>query len=365
MQEKRIKLLKLTNKIPHYNLPAYNLIGDKYDFTIAHWGDYVPDEETNFKQIILTPQIFKSFVFFKENISKLAKKYDAVIALGDLHVIPYWLLGFKMFRKYSYTFWGIGVSASYDKKFDADRKLDKIRFFVMNKADSLVFYSSYPINRYVEDGGVDIKKLFVAINTVEVKTRIKIELEKKYFLFVGTLYKEKKIFDLLEAYLLSYNKNNQIQDLVIVGDGSEKESIESWIEKNQLDDKITLLGAIYDTNKLMNIFKYAIACVSPGQAGLSVLTSMAYGVPFVTTLDAITGGEIFNIQNGINGILYEESVENLSKVLNHIHNNPNIVKNMSCAAQDYYFKNCTMFHMVDGVNNAVEYALNQRKKQRK
>lgn len=361
MQNKKIKLLKLTNKIPHYNLPAYNLIGDKYDFTIAHWGDYIPDKDTNFKQIILTPKLFKSLVFFKENISKLAKDYDAVISLGDLHVIPYCLLGFNFFRKYTFTFWGIGVSASYDKKYDSDRKLDKIRFFVMNKADSLIFYSSYPIKRYAEDGGVDIKKLFVAINTVEINTRIIIELEKKYFLFVGTLYKEKKIFDLLEAYLLSYKKNNQIQNLVIVGDGSERKSIEGWIEKNQLNNKISLLGAIYDANKLMDIFRYAIACISPGQAGLSVLMSMAYGVPFVTTEDAITGGEIFNIQNGKNGILYKESVENLSQVLNQIHNNPELIKMMSRAAQDFYFENCTMAHMVDGVYKAVEYALQQRK----
>lgn len=356
MIEKKIKVLRLTNKIPHYNLPAYNALGSRVELTIAHWGEYIPDNETNFDQIILTPIYFRSLVFFKENIFKIAKKFDAVLVLSDLHVLSYWLLGFNSFRKYALTFWGIGVSASYEKKIDEDRSLDKIRFYIMNKADSLVFYSTYPIKRYVEDGGMSQDKLFVANNTVQVNERIIIPAVKKYFLFVGTLYKEKKIFDLLEAYFCAHKNNQDIHNLVIVGEGAERNAIEHWIEANNLSSKITLLGAIYDSEKLKDVFRDALVCVSPGQAGLSVLTSMAYGVPFITTEDAITGGEIFNITNAVNGFLYKESIENLTSVLEFVENNPTKVSEMGVAAQNYYFDNRTINQMVDGLYDSLIYA---------
>jgi len=356
MTNPRVKLLRLTNCIKEYNIPAYNMLSQYYDLTIAHYGNKVDDKKVRFNQIILSPKKIFTFIYFEENIYELSKKYDAVLALGDLHVFPYMMLGFRKKRKFSLTFWGIGLSASYKKKFDEDRKLDWIRFRIMNKADSLVFYSDYPIKRYMENH-VTREKLFVAPNTVSINERIEIPLDKKYFLFIGTLYKEKMIYELLNAYLITYNKNNGIAPLVIVGDGEEKSSIEKWIKDNKLAEKILLKGAIYEQNALRNVFMYAISCISPGQAGLSVLSSMAYGVPFITTYDAITGGELFNIQNEYNGLMYDGKTESLAGILELLGTDNKKVQKMSHNAQNYYFKYRTMDMMVNGLKDSIEFAL--------
>lgn len=351
------RLLRLTNCILDYRLPVYNELGKNYDLTVAHYGVPVSSDFTNFKQIILHPRKIGPFTFFEENIDNLAKHYDAVLVMGDLHVIPFIKLGFHWNRKFSLVFWGGDVSFSYTKHYDEDRRLDKIRFYLMNKADSLVFYCSYPINRYVNDGGVNPEKLFVANNTVYIPEKIVIPEEKKYFLFVGTLYKAKKIFDLLDAYLNAYLINKKIQPLVIVGDGDETDNIRNWINDHKLNDKIILKGAIYNSDTLKLIFQDAIACISPGQAGLTVLSSMAYGVPFITSQNAFTGGEIFNITSGINGFLYDGTTEKLTSILLEFSSDVNKVGELSRNAQEYYFGYATLSIMVKGLSDGIEYAL--------
>jgi len=351
------RLLRLTNCILEYRLPIYNELGKIYELTVAHYGSPVSSNLTNFKQIILHPRKIGPFTFFKENIYNLAKQYDAVLVMGDLHVVPYIRLGLLWNRKFSLTFWGGDVSFSYTKHYDEDRRFDKIRFYLMNKADSLVFYCSYPVNRYIKDGGVNPEKLFVANNTVYIPEKTVIPKEKKYFLFVGTLYKAKKIFDLLNAYLNASLINIEIQPLVIVGDGDETYNIQNWINDHKLNDKIILKGAIFNNDTLKSIFQDAIACISPGQAGLTVLSSMAYGVPFVTSHNAYTGGEIFNITNGVNGFLYDGSIETLTSILLKLSKDIKEVAQLGRNAQEYYYEHATLSIMVKGLIDSIEYAI--------
>jgi glycosyltransferase involved in cell wall biosynthesis len=343
----------------HYNIPTYNKLSQYYNLTVAHYGKEVEKAKVSFNQIILTRKKIGPFIYFKENIYQLAKKYDAVLALGDLHLLPYILLGLRKKRKFSLTFWGIGVSASYDKKIDEDRSLDWIRFRIMDKADSLVFYSDYPIKRYLEKG-VKREKLFVAHNTVYIEKRIEIPENKNYFLFVGTINKAKKIYDLLNAYLLAYKKNQKIAPLVIIGNGDEKQNIDEWIVKNKLHNNIILKGAIFDPSALCEIYKHAIASISPGQAGLSVLSSMAYGVPFITAFDSITGGERFNIKHGFNGFFYDGQIESLASIIENLSTNIEVVQRMSQNAQNYYFKYRHHRLMIIELRKSIDYALKKK-----
>lgn len=335
-------------------MPVILKLGEKYDLTVAHYADEkLDDSNINFKQILLTAKPFSGLKFFKENIYKISNNYDVVISLGEIRVIPNMLLGFRK-RKFGLIFWGIGVSASYDKKFDSDSKLDKARFWLMKQADALLFYSDYPVTKYTKMG-FNKEKLFVAHNTVLVEEKIEIPKNKKHFIFVGTLYKQKKIYDLLFAYKKYSDKTLNSLPLIIIGGGDEKEKVEKWIKENNFTNKIYLKGQINDQSILRDYYRDSVACISPGQAGLTVLNSLAYGVPFVTYRDAITGGEILNVVDNKTGVLYDGSIDDLAEIMQKLAEDENYTFELSKNAQNFYFESRTIDNMVKGFEQAITY----------
>src|SRR5690606_15767667 len=163
--------------------------------------------------------------------------------------------------------------------------------------------------------------LFVANNTVSIYYDSNKEYVKNSFLFVGSLYRSKGIRYLLEAYKDAYMLDTKLPILNIIGEGDELEYINEYIDENGLQNNIFIRGAIYDDFILHDYFRSAYVTISPNQAGLSVLSSLGHGVPFVTYKKSITGGERFNIINGYNGFIYNDHSE-LKNILGDVNRCP-------------------------------------------
>ncbi len=350
------KVLILYNKLFHYRLPIFRLLAEKCDLTVAYSLGPDSKEYLNFKIENLSIFKFKRFVFHKTNVYKLCQDFDVVIAYGDIAWLKFSTLPFHNRRKFKVIFWSPGVSASYDKKFDTVTHWDTVRDFFYKRADALVFYTDYPLLKY-KNRGFASEKLFVAPNTVEIfNDQNKTVQKKDSLLFIGTLYMEKGILTLLENYKNANLTNPDILHLNIVGGGDEYEKVKKWIDENKLNNKISLLGSIYDIKEKSTYFKRAFACISPVQAGLSVLESMGYGVPFITMNDAITGGERLNIQNGINGVLMEDT-EELKDIILDISENKEKYIEMGKNALNYYMEGHKPQDMANGLYKAVDYVL--------
>ena len=96
----------------------------------------------------------------------------------------------------------------------------------------------------------------------------------------------------------------------IVGDGSEQARLESLIVENDLKDHVILEGSKTNPYPYM---KYADLFVHPSYVesqGLTVLEAMALGVPCVVTKSR---GPCEFIEDGINGLLTEQSPESLTE----------------------------------------------------
>lgn len=356
------KVLILQARISLYNIPVYNIIAKNVELTVA----YTEKNESNVKlQFNIKELSYKKvggFILINQGFYKLCSKFDVVIFMSDLHYLSYCSLPF-INRKFKVIPWTIGIRASYTRLYDVNRKKDFIDFIygkVLNKSDAILFYMKAPIEFW--GNMINKSKVFIAHNTVDVDlNNIDKVQQKNSILFVGTLYKEKGIYELIDAYIGAKKRNNlgNFLFLDIIGNGEEFEKIKAIIKQNELMDSVFLHGSVFNELKLSEYFSNSILCISPAQAGLSVLKSMGYGVPYVTRENAITGGERLNIISGENGILYK-SKEELITIIEDAFNNPYKYKKMGIKAKEHYDNNATIKHMAKGFIDAIDYVIKDK-----
>lgn len=347
---KRKKVLIIQSLIPHYRVPIFNQLSESVDLTVVYDKGNVP-VDAKFATVKIDLIHIKHLPYIhRRNMLRLAKEFDVIISMLDRSFLTTHLL--CHFRgKAKLILWGIGVAAGYNTRFDSVQETVTLYAKMIRKADAGLFYSRYPIKKY-ESLGIDSRKLFVANNTVSVLP-IK-NTDKENILFVGSLYKAKKIFELLKCYKKAYNICPNVPKLEIIGDGEEAQAVKKWVLDNGLQSKINLIGAIYDEEKLSQHFSKAIVCISPDQAGLAVLQSLGYGVAFVTHQDAITGGERLNIESGKNGVLFN-SFDDISDIICDCANNKSHYIEMGKNAKKFYDENRTVEHMVSGFLDAIAF----------
>lgn len=351
------KLLILKNEISSYNVPVYNVISEQFDLTVAYFLDDKSSIKCNFNKIKLSYFKIKPLYFIK-GLNKIVKHFDIVSVAPDPHV-PSFYLRSCFCRKYKVVTWGIGFRCSYVHPYILGRKhtfFDKLNEVILKKSDANIFYME-KAKDFWKGCGLDFNKVFIAPNTTEViSTTIKPEL-KKNILFVGTLYRGKGLDLLLKSFKEAISKTGVSTKLVIVGGGEMREEIEQFISRNNLDEVVELTGPIFDEKILAKQFEVALLCVSPTQGGLTCPKSMGYGVPFVCRKDAITGGEIYHMTTGVNGIMYDKDTD-LTDILIDAISNPAKYVDMGIKAKEYYDNNATIKHMAQGAIDAYNFVLN-------
>lgn len=358
MKKIKPKVLLLQEDITNYRIPIYNLIAQKVELTVAYINKYTPQEIVLFSVIKLKVKRFGHILYTPE-LSKIRKDFDIIITLPHLKCINYWLISFfKQGQKI--ISWSNGSRASYTTPFDFNRKIelaDILYWEILKRCNANILYIKEAVP-WLVNHGIKKETLFIANNTTEVYKNTK-QHKRDIYLFVGTLYKKKGLDILLSSYLKlikNFPDKAIIPKLVIIGKGEEKKDLEEYVISNGIKNNVIFTGAIYDERILADYFSKAIMCISPNQAGLSVLKSFGYGVPFITSKKAITGGEIVNIKQGYNGILMNKP-NDLYDILSDSINNPKKYLEMGNNAMTYYNMYATPQNMAQGVLNSINYVL--------
>jgi glycosyltransferase involved in cell wall biosynthesis len=333
----------------NYRIDLFNYLSKNYDLTIIHSGPKVSGKLVFFKQIIR--KCFKIGPFYYQNIYNIINKNDILITEANLRYIVVNLILAFFPRNFKWISWGIGVSASYKKKYDLDNKYDFLRYLIFGKSDGLLFYSKYPQKKYIS-AGINKSKLFVAHNTFPNICEFK--KKRKHFVFIGSLVLGKGLLSLLNEYHHALRLfSSKFPPLLIIGEGKMKNELKFFIKQKKLENKIKLLGPIFDKKKLNNIIGKSYFSISPNQAGLAVLHSMSCGVCFVTLKDSITGGEIFNINNK-NGILLN-NIKEIRGIFKDAYLNPKKYIQMGKNAHIYYYTNRTVSKMAKGFLDVIKF----------
>lgn len=351
------KVLLIQEDLKNYRDPIYSLIGKQVDLTVGYTKS-TDLKESTYPIVSLPYWKLGPFIWHK-GLRKIVNNYDVVVFAPYFRMLRVAMMPFFPHKPKLIT-WSLGVHASYTRPYNLSKNpdwQDKLYESIQDHSDACVFYMEEPISYWDKYRGVDKSKYFVAHNTVAVAPFDETKKgERNIILFVGTLYKQKGLGELISCYAKAKGRVGKLPALKIIGKGPEKEVIETMIKSYNLEEDVEMTGAIYDENQLKDYFVKSIICVSPKQAGLSVLKSLGYGVPFVTRTDAITGGEKTNIIDGKTGIFYN-SEEELVQVLTQTTAKPEMFAAMSEAARNHYLTNASPEGMAQGVVDAIMYVL--------
>lgn len=347
----------LDNVLQHYRLPLFRyLVNQGYTITICYPSRFkrqsltleelAPDLTKSVETIPLNAG--KSLYFYYFGVKNL-NQYDVVICKQDLRVIDVWKATLNPFKSYKLIHWGIGVS-SFDKK---SWLTSALRNFLSQFADKVILYSDKAKKYYAKAAQ---NKIVVAHNTVEnLQSENFSGTEKDSFLFIGQLDKRKGLPELIQSFsnYLQIAGDSDIHKLVIIGDGEMWDELQQMTGKLEITDRVVFTGSVKDDRQKREYFKKAQLCISMKQAGLAVLESFSYGVPFVTTRKAITGGERFNIQHKKTGF-FVESENDLANLMHYSQKNPEEIKKIGANAYMLYHEERSMDRMAGVFDEAIQ-----------
>ena len=342
------KVLIIYNYILHYRTPFFNELAKHYEVTVLHSGTKATTEIDEYSEIITEVKKVGPFYIQKGVIQEASSdKYDVVIYLFDVR----WLATLWSFictkKNKTLILWGAWITQS--------EIANKVRLYFTKRDSANVFYTQEARADFMKFN-LPYDRLYVANNTFDVGNRIEsYKNDKKHrILFVGSLDARKELDVLIKAFC---SIEAQIPDdivLTIIGGGHEKSHLQKLAKTMECHSKIEFLGVINNIDTLKDFYKEAIVSVSFGQAGLTVLQSLGYGVPFITKINAISGGEKTNIKHGLNGLFCEDNQQSLENNLIRLCNDIKYSRSLGKNAFEYYTEYCTVKNMVQGFQDAIE-----------
>ena len=180
------------------------------------------------------------------------------------------------------------------------------------KIDKIIAPSEYFKEMFIKDG-IDSDRVEVLHNSIDVKNYDVDIDDKGYAFYYGRLSKEKGIYNLLKAMLSIKDRR-----LFVAGDGPEKGNIEQFINENNMNDRVELLGFL-DSKKIKEYVRKARVVIVPSicreNCPYSVLETLAMGRPII---GSNLGGIPELVKDGEYGYVYnniEELTEKMKKLL--------------------------------------------------
>ena len=221
-------------------------------------------------------------------------QYDAIICAGVIRSLSEWWLLQKWGRKINDVKIYVWTHGWYGKESLLQKIIKKLFF---RKVDGFLLYGDYARNKMIQEG-FDEKKLYVIKNSLDYDKQILLrkkmmasDLYHRHFnndrptiVFIGRLTPVKKLDVLIKAVNLLKHQGEQY-NLVFIGDGEMRNTLELEVEKYELKDHVWFYGSCYDEKVNAELIYNADLCVAPGNIGLTAIHSLMFGCPAVSHND--------------------------------------------------------------------------------
>jgi len=297
------------------------------------YGDATKTEQTKLDTVDVTwgEKLFTRYLWGNricwQPFFSQVKDADLVIATQENKLVcNLWpLFGW---RKYKFAFWGHGKNMQIVPTLWGKLK-EHTKFLTTNRVDWWFVYtriSQLQVSRlgFSEDkitnleNSVDtlgLKALCEAVTGDEVEA-IRSELSLgggPVGLYIGSLYKDKRLEFLLSAGLLLSQKIPDFR-LVVIGTGPQS----VLIKNAQIEYPwLRYVGRQIERSKARYL-KMASVLLNPGLVGLGILDAFAAGIPIVTTDCGLHSPEIDYLRQGENGYMTANTLEDYVQTVEHI-----------------------------------------------
>jgi glycosyltransferase involved in cell wall biosynthesis len=204
---------------------------------------------------------------------------------------------------------------------------------IYNKIDCIISPSEFIKNQLIK-GNLKYKNIEVIHNFVMDSNINGTYEDEGYAFFFGRLSVEKGILNLVKAM-----KNLEGEKLFIAGNGPEKENIENYINENNLNDRIKLLGYLKqeEIKKYIQKAKFiVIPSIWYENCPYSILEAMEIGKPLIGSK---IGGIPELIKNEQNGFLYEfDNIEELTIQMKKLFDDKELVHKQAMESRELFEK---------------------------
>ncbi|WP_439131148.1 glycosyltransferase [Polaribacter sp.] len=302
------KLIMIHTVTPDYRAVFYKGIQDSlkdrfklYSGELYFEPTIVSDKKIE-KERVKNIFLFHRKFLFQKGIWHLLFKNDVIVLELNPRIISNWifLLVRYFLNKETYS-WG----HAWGRK-GINNKTDFLRNFMRNLSDGVIVYTSKQKSELQDK--MPQKKVFAAPNSLFSCSKMVLSEDsniRKNIISVCRLIPSKKIVFLVESFIRGIEKLPKETNLIIVGDGDEKEKIKKIINNHNVGNRIKLLGHISDYNQLKELYSKAYFSVSSGYVGLSVTQSFGFGVPMLISKEENHSPEIEAAIAGKNAVFFK------------------------------------------------------------
>ena len=193
----------------------------------------------------------------------------------------------------------------------------------ISNLNEYIVLNDYDKEMFKKEFNIDSKVIY---NPKSFISNEKSKVDNKQFLAAGRFNYQKGFDLLIEAFNL-FSKLNSDWNLVLVGEGEEKDRIQNLINKYNLNDRIILKPA---TDNIKQYFLKSSILLLPSRwegMPMIVLEALEMGMPAITYNISAIYPLIKDKKEGI--VVTKYDIEKFAEAMNYLANNNEIRKKMS------------------------------------
>ena len=307
--------------IPDYRMPFVDELGDRLgDRLLLVSGDEDWTHDVRHSDGAPAFRIQNRYVagrqlLWQSGVLRPAFEADVAVVSLNPRIVSNWIvIGARRLRRRRTLVWG----HAWPRKGPGSRT-DRVRDIMRRFADAVIVYTEREAKdlrarRPTQEVTAAPNALYRMNEMVPADS-----VHPTDFLYVGRLNSSKKPGLLLEAFRLASPSMPDDVRLVFIGTGPLQNDLTERVVALGLESRVSLLGHVSDVGELRQAYSSAIASVSPGYVGLSLIQSLGNGVPMLIARDEPHAPEIEAIVEGENGWFFDsDSPEALASLLTAI-----------------------------------------------